>query len=90
MNIQMAVAKLVTTIHSDGLKSNAFLIRPVTWKGSGSAITLDEEGRLITINMVGEDADFIPYDYEVLDDWECLSWKTVFKELSAFSKGKNS
>lgn len=85
--MQMAVAKLIKTVENNG-EGNAYWIRPVSWKGSGAAITFNEERQFIVVNIKNEDPLFCPFEYEILDNWEVVSLKTMFKELGILPKEK--
>lgn len=79
MKIQAAIEAL--TNYGD---ENGWWARPITWRGTGAAVTLDEEGRLITVNLEGY--IFQPYEYEIIDEWEILTAGDVIKEFLHVNK----
>jgi hypothetical protein len=77
MKMQTAVIKMAQCGDEE---SSHLWARPVTWRGSGAAVTLNSEGMLVTVNSPESDFYF-PYDYEVVDDWEIVTSETLLKEM---------
>ena len=62
------------------------MVRPLSWKGSGSAITLDKDGRLLVLNPIDGEHYFSPFIYELTENWEHVKLSAMLAELEKGQK----
>jgi hypothetical protein len=83
MKMSGAVNLLFSHFRED---ATGLMVRPMSWKGGGSAITLDADGRLLVLNPVDGEHYFSPFVYEITENWEQVKLKTMLEELEKNQK----
>lgn len=83
MKMSGAISFLLSDFSED---ATGVMVRPLSWKGSGSAITLDADGRLLILNSIDGELYFSPFVYETTENWEAVSLKTMLAELEKNQK----